>query len=77
MSRPTAAARSSRILLTGYFLGLGVVMAIWGARMPAVQHATHLSTAQLSWFCSPPPSAWSPACEPVAVSPGPGGSPCS
>nr|WP_260336097.1 MFS transporter [Streptomyces sp. EAS-AB2608] len=24
-------------------------MAIWGARMPAVQHAAHLSTAQLSW----------------------------
>ncbi|MFF9886486.1 MULTISPECIES: MFS transporter [Streptomyces] len=48
MSRPTAAARCSRMLLTGYFLGLGVVMAIWGARMPAVQHAAHLSTAQLS-----------------------------
>ncbi|MGW1604879.1 MFS transporter [Streptomyces eurythermus] len=36
-------------MLTGYFLGLGVVMAIWGARMPAVQHAARLSTAQLSW----------------------------
>ncbi|MEV7413509.1 hypothetical protein AB0O04_37535, partial [Streptomyces althioticus] len=36
MSRPTTAARRSRMLLTGYFLGLGVVMAIWGARMPAV-----------------------------------------
>ncbi|MFF8447722.1 MFS transporter [Streptomyces leeuwenhoekii] len=48
MSRPTLSVRGSRILLTGYFLGLGVVMAIWGARMPAVQHAAHLSTAQLS-----------------------------
>ncbi|WP_425264807.1 MFS transporter [Streptomyces incarnatus] len=49
VSRPTTAARRSRMLLTGYFLGLGVAMAIWGARMPAVQHAAHLSTAQLSW----------------------------
>ncbi|MER7932971.1 MULTISPECIES: MFS transporter [unclassified Streptomyces] len=35
-------------MLTGYFLGLGVVMAIWGARMPAVQHAAHLTTGSLS-----------------------------
>ncbi|MER6031578.1 MFS transporter [Streptomyces sp. NPDC001851] len=48
MSRTTASARHSRGLLTGYFLGLGVVMAVWGARMPAVQQAAHLSTAQLS-----------------------------
>ncbi|MDX2821057.1 MFS transporter [Streptomyces ipomoeae] len=41
-------ARRSRGLLTGYFLGLGVVMAIWGARMPAVQQAAHLSTAHLA-----------------------------
>lgn len=46
---PTAAsARRSRRLLNGYFLGMGVVMAIWGARMPAVQQAAHLTTAQLS-----------------------------
>ncbi|GGS93097.1 MFS transporter [Streptomyces chromofuscus] len=40
--------RRSRGLLTGYFLGLGVVMAVWGARMPAVQQAAHLSTAHLA-----------------------------
>ncbi|GAU70715.1 putative major facilitator superfamily transporter [Streptomyces sp. NBRC 110611] len=48
MSRTTASARRSRGLLTGYFLGLGVVMAVWGARMPAVQQAAHLSTAHLA-----------------------------
>ncbi|MFF5538672.1 MFS transporter [Streptomyces cinerochromogenes] len=48
MSRRTASARRSRGLLTGYFLGLGAVMAVWGARMPSVQQAAHLSTAQLS-----------------------------
>ncbi|MGW0137520.1 MFS transporter [Streptomyces calvus] len=48
MSRTTAPARRSRGLLTGYFLGLGMVMAVWGARMPAVQQAAHLSTAHLS-----------------------------
>ncbi|MER6526665.1 MFS transporter [Streptomyces sp. NPDC001508] len=48
MSRTDASVRRSRILLTGYFLGLGVVMAVWGARMPAVQHAAHLTTAGLS-----------------------------
>lgn len=40
--------RRDRGLLTGYFLGLGVVMAVWGARMPAVQQAAHLSTAHLA-----------------------------
>ncbi|PIM71257.1 MFS transporter [Streptomyces sp. JV178] len=40
--------RRSRGLLTGYFFGLGVVMAIWGARMPAVQQAAHLRTAHLA-----------------------------
>ncbi|MDX2827809.1 MFS transporter, partial [Streptomyces ipomoeae] len=44
---PLTARRSSG-LLTGYFLGLGVAMAIWGARMPAVQQAAHLSTAHLA-----------------------------
>ncbi|MFF1280632.1 MFS transporter [Streptomyces sp. NPDC058299] len=48
MSRTDASVRCSRVLLTGYFLGLGVVMAVWGARMPAVQHAAHLTTAGLS-----------------------------
>ncbi|MGX1134917.1 MFS family permease [Streptomyces glaucescens] len=48
MSRSTASARRSRGLLTGYFLGLGAVMAVWGARMPAVQQAAHLTTVQLS-----------------------------
>ncbi|CAL9363393.1 hypothetical protein SUDANB105_00715 [Streptomyces sp. enrichment culture] len=43
-----AAVRASRRLLTGYFLGLGVVMAVWGARMPAVQQAAHLDTARLA-----------------------------
>ncbi|MGJ5751579.1 hypothetical protein [Streptomyces puniciscabiei] len=40
--------RTSRRLLTGYFAGLGVVMAVWGARMPAVQQTAHLSTADLA-----------------------------
>ncbi|WP_308314216.1 MFS transporter [Streptomyces sp. GbtcB7] len=48
MSRPDASLRRSRALLTGYFLGLGVVMAVWGARMPAVQNAAHLTTGSLS-----------------------------
>lgn len=38
----------SRRLLTGYFAGLGVVMAVWGARMPAVQNAAKASTAGLA-----------------------------
>lgn len=47
---PTVApelARSRRLLI-GYFAGLGVVMAVWGARMPAVQHAAEASTAGLA-----------------------------
>ncbi|MEV6512964.1 MFS transporter [Streptomyces sp. NPDC051642] len=48
MSRSPASARRTRAVLTGYFLGLGVVMAVWGARMPAVQYAAQLSTARLS-----------------------------
>ncbi|MFF3372060.1 MFS transporter [Streptomyces sp. NPDC002680] len=48
MSRPPVSARRERRVLIGYFLGLGVVMAVWGARMPAVQHAAQLSTARLS-----------------------------
>lgn len=48
MSRTDVSVRRNRALLTGYFLGLGVVMAVWGARMPAVQHAAHLTTGSLS-----------------------------
>jgi hypothetical protein len=44
----SASDRHSRALLTGYFLGLGAIMAVWGARMPAVQQAAHLSTAGLA-----------------------------
>ncbi|MGW0457451.1 MFS transporter [Streptomyces tendae] len=48
MSTVSAADRRSRALLTGYFLGLGAIMAVWGARMPAVQQAAHLGTAGLA-----------------------------
>ncbi|MBF6171937.1 MFS transporter [Nocardia blacklockiae] len=44
---PDAAVRS-RGLLTGYFAGLGVVMAVWGTRIPAVQEAAGLGTAGLA-----------------------------
>lgn len=43
--RPPVAARR---LLTAYFAGMGALMAVWGARMPAVQAVAHLSTGQLS-----------------------------
>jgi hypothetical protein len=46
--RVNSGAVRSRRLLTGYFAGLGVVMAVWGARMPAVQQAAGLSTAGLA-----------------------------
>ncbi|MBE1594146.1 MULTISPECIES: hypothetical protein [Streptomyces] len=43
MSTTTAHAPvHGRRLLTGYFAALGVVMAVWGARMPAVQQAADL-----------------------------------
>lgn len=48
MSVVSASDRHSRALLTGYFLGLGAIMAVWGARMPAVQQAAHLGTAGLA-----------------------------
>ncbi|GAB2331287.1 MFS transporter [Streptomyces variabilis] len=48
MSAVSAADRHSRTLLTGYFLGLGAIMAVWGARMPAVQQAAHLGTGGLA-----------------------------
>jgi MFS family permease len=38
----------SRRLLIGYFACLGVLMAVWGARMPAVQKSAGLSTAELA-----------------------------
>lgn len=43
-----APPRAARRLLTGFFIGLGVVMALWGARMPAVQAAAHLGPGRLS-----------------------------
>lgn len=48
---PTSApapALSSRRLLSAVFALLGVVMAVWGARMPAVQAAAHLGPGQLA-----------------------------
>ncbi|MGV9819505.1 MFS transporter [Nocardia xishanensis] len=44
---PDAVVRS-RGLLTGYFAGLGVVMAVWGTRIPAVQASAGLDTAGLA-----------------------------
>ncbi|MFJ1459041.1 hypothetical protein [Nocardia sp. N2S4-5] len=44
---PDASARG-RVLLTGYFAGLGVVMAVWGTRIPAVQESAGLNTAGLA-----------------------------
>jgi MFS family permease len=41
-------AVSSRRLLSGVFALLGVVMAVWGARMPAVQAAAHLGPGRLA-----------------------------
>ncbi|MBB5912771.1 hypothetical protein BJY24_001638 [Nocardia transvalensis] len=35
-------------MLTGYFAGLGVVMAVWGTRIPAVQESAGLDTAGLA-----------------------------
>ncbi|GHB29000.1 hypothetical protein GCM10010306_021820 [Streptomyces umbrinus] len=40
--------KSARHLLVGYYAGLGVVMAVWGARMPAVQAAAQLSAGRLA-----------------------------
>ncbi|MFQ6397393.1 MFS transporter [Nocardia sp. KC 131] len=44
---PDAVVRS-RSLLTGYFAGLGFVMAVWGTRIPAVQESAGLDTAGLA-----------------------------
>ncbi|MET9777970.1 MFS transporter [Streptomyces sp. NPDC006367] len=40
--------RAARRLLIGFFAALGVVMAVWGARMPAVQAASHLGPGRLA-----------------------------
>ncbi|KFG71447.1 MFS transporter [Streptomyces mutabilis] len=50
---PTAAAQAAPPaadwrLLTGVFATLGIIMAVWGARMPAVQAAAHLNAGQLA-----------------------------
>ncbi|MEU0942340.1 MFS transporter [Streptomyces canus] len=44
----TAPPARDRLLLTGVFTVLGIGMAIWGARMPAVKAAAHISNGQLS-----------------------------
>ncbi|TQM30502.1 MFS transporter [Nocardia bhagyanarayanae] len=44
---PDAVVRS-RGLLTGYFAGLGVVMAVWGTRIPAIQESAGLDTGGLA-----------------------------
>lgn len=40
--------KRSRLLLIGYFATLGVVMAVWGARMPAVRAAADLQSGGLA-----------------------------
>ncbi|WP_019061435.1 MFS transporter [Streptomyces prunicolor] len=44
----TALPTTDRRLLTGIFAALGIVMAVWGARMPAVQAAAHLTSGELA-----------------------------
>ncbi|MEU4098044.1 MFS transporter [Streptomyces sp. NPDC026673] len=48
LAPPKAPPVVARRLLTGYFAALGAVMAIWGARMPAVQAAAHLTAGRLA-----------------------------
>ncbi|MFC8438225.1 MFS transporter [Streptomyces griseoincarnatus] len=45
---PYAPPTSDRRLLLGVFAVLGLVMAVWGTRMPAVQNAAHLGPGHLS-----------------------------
>ncbi|MFJ1874187.1 MFS transporter [Streptomyces chartreusis] len=45
---PPAPPRASRRLLTGVFALVGVGMAVWGARMPAVQAAASLGPGRLA-----------------------------
>lgn len=44
----SAPPRTDRRLLTRIFAALGVVMAVWGARMPALQAAAHLTAGELA-----------------------------
>ncbi|MFI1700427.1 MFS transporter [Streptomyces bobili] len=44
----TVRLASSRLLVSGVFAILGVVMAVWGARMPAVQAAANLGPGRLA-----------------------------
>ncbi|MGW2686424.1 MFS transporter [Streptomyces sp. NPDC001414] len=46
--RSAAATTADRRLLIAVFAALGVVMAVWGARMPAVQAASALGPGQLA-----------------------------
>ncbi|MEV6403934.1 MFS transporter [Streptomyces bobili] len=39
---------TERRLLTGFFAGAGAAMAVWGARLPAVQDAAHLGPGRLA-----------------------------
>ncbi len=48
MPEMSGAVVRSRGLLTGYFAGLGVVMAVWGTRIPAVQESVGLGTGGLA-----------------------------
>jgi MFS family permease len=43
-----AELRRQRLLSTGYFALAGITMALWGARLPALQARLHLHTATLS-----------------------------
>ncbi|MFF4188471.1 MFS transporter [Streptomyces sp. NPDC001691] len=47
-TRVAPSMQRSRLLLIGYFATLGVVMAVWGARMPAVRAAADLQSGGLA-----------------------------
>ncbi|MER5984351.1 MFS transporter [Streptomyces sp. NPDC001787] len=47
-ARVAPSTKRSRLLLIGYFATLGVVMAVWGARMPAVRAAADLQSGGLA-----------------------------
>ncbi|WP_405814645.1 MFS transporter [Streptomyces sp. NBC_01390] len=46
-ARRTASPAADRRLLTGSFAALGLVTAVWGATLPAVQDAAQIGTGQL------------------------------
>ncbi|MDX3075813.1 MFS transporter [Streptomyces sp. MI02-7b] len=48
VTEPASPPVTARRLLTGYYVGLGALMAVWGTRMPAVQSAAHLTPGLLS-----------------------------